>query len=164
MRLGTSFRELQLLMAVLTAISLVTGASTASGHIDVPLKDASGAPVTGTTPYSPKVTCGGCHFDCSTGLPSDARSSWCASGLQRNCAAETCPDYQYGSSSVTKNQGILKSDGTTTFVNYTVSVPTHGVSTGKHSTLGRNEGLAAVQRTIWSAPATISGPGMYGRY
>ena len=164
MSLGINAKRTGLPLAVLTAFGLLAAVSTAFAHIDVPLKDAAGAPVTGSTPYSPKVTCGGCHFDCTTGLPSDVRSTWCTSGQQKDCSTEACPDYQYGSSSVTKNQGIIKSDGTITYVNYTVSIPTHGAATGKHSTQGRNEELASVQRTIWSAPATISSPGMYGRY
>lgn len=157
-------------LALLAALALF-GAFTAevSAHPDVPLLQSSGAAVTGTTPYSPKMTCGGCHFDCATSTYSDIKSTWCGTltnGPQKNCsAAGNCPDYEsMAVTTVNKTQGYIASSGSITNITYSVTVPLHGASTGKHSTQGRNEALTTAQRTIWGAPANISSPGMWGRY
>jgi hypothetical protein len=154
---------------LLLAAAVLLGAPLAAlaAHPDVTLKDTLGAAITnGTSAYSPKNTCGGCHFDCASKAYSDVISSWCQAGAQKDCTvAGNCPDYEsMAVSTVNKTQGILQSNGTTTDVTYSVAIPLHGASTGKHSTQGRNEGLTAAQRTVWGAPANISSPGMWGRF
>jgi hypothetical protein len=156
---------------VLLAALVLFGAPMAAvaAHPDVPLKQANGAAGTSTSPYSPKMTCGGCHFDCATSAYSDVISTWCGTngnGAQKDCSvAGNCPDYEsMAVTTVNKTQGILNASGTMTEVTYPVTVPMHGASIGKHSTQGRNEGVTVAQRTIWGAPANISSPGMYGRY
>jgi len=148
-----------LLGAPLSAIAAV--------HPDVTVKDSLGGTVSDTTPYSPKVTCGGCHFNCSTGEYSADQTTWCdgtAGKLQVLCTSATCTDYASAQTQViTKHQGYGTPTGVA-FTTHNVTVPMHGASTGKHSTEGRNEELAANQRTIWGAPAFISSPGMFGRY
>ena len=165
-----STRKLRLLMVVMTAVSLTLGVSAAfAAHIDVTLKASTvGTTLTATTPYSPKMTCGGCHFNCADSTYSSNKTTWCdgsAGREQKDCSVTgACPDYQSGMTTVSKVQGYQTAAGTMAFDTYDVTAPMHGASTGKHSTEGRNEGLAAAQRTIWSAPATISSPGMFGRY
>jgi hypothetical protein len=159
----------RLLTAVVTVVSLTIGVATAFGaHMDISLKDSMGSPVTATTPYSSKMTCGGCHFKCADSTYSNDKSTWCGApgmGTQKDCSVSgACPDYQSAATTtVNKIQGYPTASGMA-FDSYDVKVPMHGASTGKHSTDGRNEGLTAAQRTIWGAPATISGPGMSGRY
>ena len=142
-------------------------------HPAVTTLKADGIAATSSDAYSPKQTCGGCHFDCLTGLNTTVTASFCQDNAARtawfaggNCnTAGKCPDYQsMAVSTVTKNQGYITSGGTISYMNYTVKIPLHGVSTGHHSTEGRNEGLTTEQRTIWAAPANISGPGMWGRF
>lgn len=150
-----------------------------AAHPPVTVKDAGGADITnGTTPYSPKQTCGGCHFNCADGLYTTTTASFCQdntargvwftahSGAGTNCGTKgNCPDYEsFNTTTVSKYQGYLTSTTTMGSMTYDVTIPVHGASTGKHSTMGRNEGLTLAQRTIWGAPGTISSPGMFGRY
>ena len=154
-----------LIMLLLLGTALPAPAS----HQDVTLKNTFGLPVLPDEPYSPKQTCGGCHFDCTTGAYSTNKTTWCdgsASKLQKFCTtAGNCPDYEsYDTTTVSSVQGYPNSSGKVEFQSYTITSPAHGASTGLHSQHGRNEGLAAEQRTIWGAPAFISSPGMFGRY
>jgi hypothetical protein len=156
---------------VLLAALVFFGAPLAAlaAHPDVPLRQANGLAVSSTTPYSPKMTCGGCHFDCNTMAYSDVISTWCGTagnGDQKDCSVPgNCPDYEsMAVSTVNKVQGYITSAGTLSNMSYDVAVPLHGASTGKHSTEGRNEAVTVAQRTIWGAPANISSPGMWGRY
>jgi hypothetical protein len=156
-------------LVLLAALVLFGAPLTASAgvHPDVTLKNAAGTAAGGAIPYSPKQTCGGCHFDCATGLYSTVTESFCQSdATKKSCTtAGNCPDYEsLDTTTVNKRQGFLLSNGTVSYMNYDVKVPKHGASIGKHSTLGRNEGLVDAQTTAWGAPKTISGPGMWGRY
>ena len=159
---------------VLLAVLALFGAPMAAmaAHPDVTTLKADGTAAGATDAYSPKQTCGGCHFDCASGLyttntasfcqNNGARSAWFAGG---NCnTAGKCPDYEMGASVVTKEQGYLNAGGTVSYMSYTVAIPLHGASVGHHSTEGRNEGLVTAQRTIWGAPGSISSPGMWGRF
>lgn len=74
-----------------------------------------------------------------------------------------CHDYGSGEKIVTKVQGYLDSAGKVNYMNYDVKSYAHGVSVGKHSDMGRNEELTVEQNKIWG-PATISSPGMWGRF
>jgi hypothetical protein len=164
-----STKKLGFLIAVVTAISLISVSAVFAVHLDVTLKgSAVGTSLTATTPYSPKMTCGGCHFNCADSTYSNNKATWCDGSVgreQKDCSvAGACPDYQSGTTTISKVQGYQTVAGTMVFDTYEVTAPMHGASTGKHSTEGRNEGLATAQRTIWSAPATISSPGMFGRY
>lgn len=164
-----------LLLAALVLIGAPMAAVAAQGeHPLVPLKQANGSLVgTSNMPYSPKMTCGGCHFNCTTnaytGNTQAEMNTWCGAtgqGAQKDCSvAGNCPDYEsMATTSVAKTQGYLLANGTISNQTYSVYVPLHGASTGKHSTQGRNEGLTVAQRTVWGAPANISGTGMWGRF
>lgn len=128
--------KLQTAMAVVTAIMLIVVTMAFASHPggDVTLKDVNGNVIAdGSTPYSPKATCGACH------------------------------DYGSGSKTVNKVHGYADVNGKINFMTYSVSSYAHGVSVGKHSDMGRNEEMTSAQNKIWG-PATISSPGMWGRY
>ena len=153
-------------MALLAALVLFGAPRAAVAHIDVSLKAASG-PAGGTTPYSTKMTCGGCHFNCATGAYDDNRASWCqAQADQKDCSVPgNCPDYASLATSLSShNQGFPNTSGKVDFTTTTTKSPQHGASVGYHGQQGRNEDTTSAQRSIWSAPAFISSPGMFGRY
>ena len=58
-----------LFLAILSLVLLLAGsvalaAPVPNNHPNVVVRDAAGAAITnGTTPYSPKQTCAGCHID-----------------------------------------------------------------------------------------------------
>jgi hypothetical protein len=160
-------------LMLLAAMVLFGAPLTASAaHPDVTLKDTLGATVTSTTPYSTKMTCGGCHFDCATNAYSINKATWCGTGAQKDCSvAGNCPDYASAATSDTTHHvgyptltTTALSGPTLTFTSYTVKEAQHGAVTGVHSQHGRNENLTAAQRTIWGLPGFASGTGMYGRY
>jgi hypothetical protein len=167
MKIKTS---LFLCLLALAAIVLL-GAPTAAiaVHPDVTVLDASGNAVTSTTPYSPKQTCGGCHFNCANGLYTDLTASYCQTNAARttwfaggNCnTAGKCPDYE-SSARKTVQQSVHAGGGN--FVNQTTTFPAHGASTGSHVSQGKNETLTNDQRQIWGQPAFISAAGMLGRF
>ena len=144
-----------------------------AAHPDVPTLKADGTSAGATDAYSPKQTCGGCHFNCADGLYTTVTASFCQTTAARttwfaggNCNTPgKCPDYEsMSTTTVSKTQGYINASGTISNMTYSVTIPLHGASTGKHSTEGRNEGVTLAQRTIWAAPATVSSPGMWGRY
>jgi hypothetical protein len=167
-----------LLLAALALFGAPMAAMAA--HPAVTTLTAAGAAATSTQAYSPKQTCGGCHFDCATGVYTTVTASFCTNDAARtasmvsrgtitngtNCnSAGACPDYEsMAVTTVTKNQGYINSAGTISYMNYSVTFPNHGASTGHHTSEGRNEELTTAQRTIWGAPSTISSTGMWGRY
>lgn len=156
-----------LLIALLSAMALLLGFSTAmASHIDITVLKSDGAPAGPTDAYSPKQTCGGCHFNCATSAYSTDKTTWCNSyAAKKDCSDPgNCPDYEsLATTTVTKVQGYGTSSGVV-FQYYNVKSPTHGASIGKHSQQGRNEEFTAAQRSIWGAPAFASSPGMWGRY
>jgi hypothetical protein len=133
-----SAKKQGLLTAVLTAIALFTGGAAAfAAHPggDVTLKDAGGNPITnGTTPYSPKATCGGCH------------------------------DYGSGDKFSTHVQGVIENDNKVYWQAYQTKSFEHGVSTGRHSNQGRNEDYNNAFRAAVGDPFFTSSPGMFGKY
>lgn len=160
--------RLRIPIALLAVMVLLVFSSMAfAAHGNVPLRDASGTLITnGTTPYSPKQTCSGCHFDCTSGAYSATRSTWCQTdAAKKDCTTVACPDYQSAeTTTVSKKINNKASDGTWTAKTFDVKVPMHGASVGKHSTEGRNEGFVDAQRTTWSSPKTATSPGMSGRF
>ncbi len=163
-------RQMWTVMAAMFVIALLIVPMRAiASHPDVALKNAAGTTVTANEAYSPKQSCGGCHFKCSDGTYSTDKTTWCdgtAGKLQKDCtAAGNCPDYASMATADTSHiQGYANSSKLVTFQTYTITSPAHGASVGIHSNHGRNEGLTAAQRTIWGAPAFIGGTGMFGRY
>ncbi len=143
---------------VLLAALALFGAPLAAvaAHPDVTLRDTLGNAVSGTTPYSPKMTCSGCHFNCATNEFDNTKTTWCTSQSTTNLM-----DYAYGTSVSNHVQGGGSPVALST---YTITGPMHGASTGFHSTHGRNEETTNEQRTIWMNPASISSPGMWGRF
>jgi len=171
-------------MAILSIVLLLAGvtaamADHASKNINVLTKKADGSDA-GAAAYSPKQTCGGCHFNCSDGSYGTDVNTWCQNEAQRqgwfnkivtnlptgNCSVPgRCPDYaSAATSTVTHNQGYGNSNGKVEFQNWTATSPAHGAAVGKHSQHGRNEEFTAAQRQIWGVPAFASSPGMWGRY
>ena len=150
--------RLRIPVAVFAVMVLLVFSSMAFAvHLDVPLKDAAGNQITdGTTPYSPKQTCTGCHIGAD-------KSAWLTT-QSRPGGVLNAADYESGTGSVNKSMYVKSSTGTWVSQAFDVAVPLHGVSVGKHSTEGRNESLVDTQRDAWGAPKTISSPGMSGRF
>jgi hypothetical protein len=158
--------RLRIPIAVLAVTVLLVFSSFAMAHTGVATLKANGTPAGPSDAYSPKQTCGGCHFNCATGAYSSDKGTWCTASAKYDCTIPgNCPDYEsMATTTVNKIQGYTNSAGKVAFMNYAVTVPAHGASTGKHSTEGRNEEQTAAQRSIWGAPASISSPGMWGRF
>ncbi len=161
-------RTIWLYATGLSAFLLLAGVTaTMAAHPDITTLKADGSAAGQADAYSPKQTCGGCHFNCATGANSEDTATWCQTqAAKKDCtAAGNCPDYESAASvNVSKVQGYGNSSGKVVFQNYTVTSPAHGVSTGKHSQHGRNEEWTTALRSIWGAPAFTSSPGMSGRY
>jgi hypothetical protein len=134
-----SSKKLRLLMVVMIAVSLMMSVSAgfATGHTggDVTLRDAGGNPITnGTTPYSPKATCGGCH------------------------------NYGSGESHSTHVQGVLGADNAIYWQANDVKSFANGVSVSYHMNQGRNEDYSNTSRKTYNDPFFTSSPGMFGKY
>ena len=124
-------------IAVLAAIVLIAGytavfAAHPGGNVQ--LKQADGSAVSGTTPYSPKATCGGCH------------------------------NYGSGSKTTVHTQGVIESNNQIYWQSYNVAGFEHGVSVGRHSNQGRNEDYSNTFRSAYALPFFTSSPGMFGKY
>jgi len=130
--------RLRIPIAVLAVMGLLIFSSmTLAAHTggDVTVRDANGNAITnGTTPYSPKATCGGCH------------------------------DYGSGTDYSTHVQGVLGSDNSLSWQADQVKSFAHGVSTSYHMNQGRNENYSNVSRKTYNDPFFTSSPGMYGKY
>ena len=100
------------------------------------LKAAGGADITdGTTPYSPRETCGSCH------------------------------DYGSGNKTVHKTQGVIEgTDDTVYWQAYDVTAYAHGAVVGRHSQQGRNEDYGNTMRAAFGDPFFTSSPGMFGKF
>jgi hypothetical protein len=121
-------------IAVLVSFTFSSPVLAAHTGGNVPLRDANGVLITdGTTPYSPKATCGVCH------------------------------DYGSGEKIVTKTQGVMESDGKIYWQAYTVKSYEHGVSVGRHSNEGRNEEFTNTARKTVNDPWFTSSFGMFGK-
>jgi hypothetical protein len=102
---------------------------------DVTLKDAGGTAITnGTTPYSPKATCGVCH------------------------------NYGSGEAHSTHVQGVLDNSKNLYWQADDVKSFANGVSTSYHMNQGRNENYSNVSRATYNDPFFTSSPGMFGKY
>jgi hypothetical protein len=127
-------------IAVLSAIVLLAGYSAAfAAHTggDVTLKDASGNAITnGTTPYSPKQTCG----------------------------VGACHNYGSGEAHSTHVQGVLDANNNLYWQADDVKSFATGVSVGYHMNQGRNENYSNVSRATYNDPFFTSSPGMFGKY
>lgn len=113
---------------------------------DVQLKQANGSPVTGTTPYSTKASC----------------------GMAGSCHIESTPvvgghDYGSGDKVVTKTQGVMEENGQIYWQAFTVKSYEHGVSIGRHSNEGRNEEFTNTARKTVNDPWFTSSFGMFGK-
>jgi hypothetical protein len=142
-----SSRKPRLLIAVMTAVSLILGVSTAyAAHPNVPLLQANGSPVTSTTPYSPKQTCSNnaCH--------------------QADPALAARHNYGSGTKDSTHVQGVLGSDNKVYWQAYNNKSFAHGVSVGRHMNQGRNEDYSNADRAAVGDPFFTSSLGMFGKY
>lgn len=131
-------KKVLLYIAVFSAIVFFAGSSVLmAAHTggDVTLKDASGNPITnGTTPYSPKATCGGCH------------------------------NYGSGTAYSTHVEGVLDAGNNLSWQVDQVKSFASGVSTSYHMNQGRNEDYSNVSRKTYNDPFFTSSPGMFGKY
>ena len=149
--------RLWLFIAVVAAVALMTGSAftyassyhAVKGTSPLTLNDASGAPVTGTTPYSPKATCARVCHPAETGRAADYQH-----------------DYGSGDKFSTHVQGVLASgtDSTVYWEAYQNKSFEHGVSVGKHMNQGRNETYTNAYRAKFGDPFFTSSPGMFGKY
>jgi hypothetical protein len=151
-----SKNKLWLLIAIV-AIGLIGYAWIAyAAHPSVTVKDAAGNAVQGgtNTPYSPKQTCGGCHYaNCDTS--SSHPQKWC-----QNTQSSNFIDYENTAANITKQQTV----GGTANPSYTVKVASHGVTAGYHFQQGMNVPWGQTQRDFYGLPPFTSSPGMVGKY
>jgi cytochrome c553 len=130
--------ELRIPLAALAAmVFLICSSYAKAAHTggDVALKDANGNVITnGTTPYSPKATCGACH------------------------------NYGSGESHSTHVQGVLDAANNLYWQADDVKSFANGVSTSYHMNQGRNENYSNVSRTTYNDPFFTNSPGMFGKY
>lgn len=150
-------------------VLLVFSSLALAAHPDVTTLKADGTAAGATDAYSPKQTCGGCHFNCATLAYTETNSLWCDGTVGKEKKACTtvgnCPDYEsMATKTVTKSLGYANADNKLAFTTFTVTSPMHGASVSKHSTEGRSEELTTAQRAIWGAPGAITSPGMFGRF
>jgi hypothetical protein len=116
---------------------MLAGATAFAAHPggNVTLRDTGGNPITnGTTPYSPKATCGGCH------------------------------NYGSGDKFSTHVQGVIASDNKVYWQAYKTKSFAHGVSVGRHSNQGRDEDYSNTARAAVGDPFFTSSLGMFGKY
>jgi hypothetical protein len=145
-----SAKKLRFLTVASTAVSLIMSVSVAfASHPggDVRLKDASGNPVTSTTPYSPKQSC----------------------GMTGTCHVESTPtagghNYGSGTKFSTHVQGVLDTDNQVYWQAYQNKSFEHGVSVGRHMNQGRNEDYSNADRAAVGDPFFTSSLGMFGKY
>ena len=139
--------EQRFLIAVMTAVNLVIGASAVfAAHPSVTLLDASGAAVNSTTPYSPKKTCSAndCH--------------------QADPALAAKHNYGSGSKLAVHTQGVIAADDKVYWQSYDVKSFEHGASVGRHMNEGRNEDFSNSFRANYALPFFTSSPGMFGKF
>ena len=158
-----------LILAILSIVLLLAGVQVAmADHSNPPLNvtlKAKPGKTLATDGYSPKQTCGGCHIDnciLTATRPDNLTKKWCETEAQRS-ALNSMDDYAQGSVISSHAEGRIV-NGKVEFGSVDITSPVHGVSSGKHSQMGRNEGFTGDQRAIWGVPATSSSPGMWGRY
>lgn len=145
-------KRLWLFIAVLAVIALMTGGAYATSYHatkggSITLKQADGSDATSSSAYSPKASCARVCHPAETGR-----------------AADFTHTYGDGTATVTKNQKVIASDGTSYGTAYNVASYAHGVSVGRHMNQGRNESYTSAQRTAYGDPFFTSSPGMYGKY
>jgi hypothetical protein len=130
----------------MTAVILMLSVSVAFAHPNVPLLGASGAAVSGTTPYSPKMTCSAnaCH--------------------QADPALAAKHNYGSGSKMSVHTQGVIASDDKVYWQSYDVKSFEHGASVGRHMNQGRNEDFSNSFRANYALPFFTSSPGMFGKF
>ena len=133
-----------LTILAITAFALAGVVQSALAHVDVHLKDASGANVTNGVPYSPKVTCG------TTSCHASIAASYGIGNIYEANATNATKDHGPGSPSYSSP--------------YNVPYPQHGVSAGYHFMQGRNIPWGDDQRDYYGLPDFTSAAGMMGKY
>lgn len=158
-----------LFVTALTAVSLLAGsnANAVPSGSSIALRDAAGNFISGDSgmPYSPKMTCGGCHFDCATGNPASDNAQYCQDqASQWDCNANECPDYGTGRATSVHSQGVIESDGSVYWQAHEVTSYAHGVSVSRHTNQGRNENYGSHMREAMHDGFFTNSPGMFGKY
>ncbi len=165
-----------LFVAAIAVTLTLFGLPGAWAHQNVPLRDASGNIISGDagqryTPYSPKMTCSGCHFDCDANASNGI--AYCttqlmtcdAQGQNPGSGSNLCTiDYGEGFVTYQKEQGYVGTDGKVHWTEYEVKSYEHGVSVGKHFNQGRNESYGHEERHAYGDLLFTSSPGMWGKY
>ena len=126
-------------------------------HPDVTLLQSSGAPVTSTTPYSPKMTCSTANTCHTSGITNN--------GVTYS-GADMIAMHSYGSGTLdsTHVQGTLGTDNQVYWQAYKNVSFAHGVSVGRHMNQGRNEDYSNKDRAAVGDPFFTSSLGMWGKY
>jgi len=133
-----------------------TPAPATGTHPTVTVVDVNGNTVTGNAAYSPKRTCGGCHYPDAGGYCKTQDTSY--------------DDYETGTATVQSAHGRLDANDLMQVDYNNVTSPAHGISTNYHAQMGRNEPWTDTQR-LFGVPGSIveqhffsSTPGMWGRF
>ncbi len=139
--------------AVFSAVLILAGVTAAMANHpggDVALKDANGNAITnGTTPYSPKRSCGQtgtCHVE------------------QGGTPATGGHNYGSGQKYSTHVQGVLDANNNVYWQAYQNKSFEHGVSVSRHANEGRNEDYTNADRAAVGDPFFTSSLGMFGKY
>ena len=143
---------------VLLAAAVLFGAPLAAlaVHPDVPLLQASGQPVSSTTPYSPKMTCSANACHTNGGIFNGVTYTGAQLAAKHN--------YGSGTANSTHVQGVLGSDNNVYWQAYQNKSFAHGVSVGRHMNQGRNEDYSNTDRAAVGDPFFTSSLGMFGKY
>ncbi len=156
-----------LVALVMVFAGYTTALATHTGG-DVDLRDANGALVTnGTTPYSPKMSCGASTSTCHGGTTSGTLGTVTDSNgnpLINPSTGAGIHSYGYGTAFSTHVQGVLDSTGTIYWQADQVTSYADGASVGYHMNQGRNENYTNVSRLAYGDPFFTSSPGMFGKY
>ena len=148
---------------VVLAAMVLLGAPMAAiaTHPDVPLLQSTGAAVTSTTPYSPKMTCSTANACHTTGGTFNGVTY---TGQQLIDMHSYGNAYGTGTKTSTHVQGALGSDNKVYWQAYQNKAYAHGVSVGRHMNEGRNEDYSNADRAAVGDPFFTSSMGMWGKY
>ncbi len=137
-----------------------------ASHPDIALKDHSGDVIVNSgTPYSPKMTCAGCHFDCDTLSSTTISDEYCqTTPEQLDCNVNDCPDYGFGDHTSIHTQGVQNGDGEIFWQAEETLSYAHGIQASRHVNTGRNEDYTKEHREARGDSFFTNSPGMFGKW
>jgi hypothetical protein len=144
----SSNKKRLLTVAFLSVALLIIASAAFAAHPPVNLLDVNGAPVTSTTPYSPKQTCSlaACHQSPDPAVAGPAHT------------------YGEGTKLSSHTQGVIAADNKIYWQTFDVKAFEHGVSVGRHASQGRDEDFSNAFRANFGLPFFTGTPGMFGKY